>query len=231
MPDEEVKINVPGLLQDTEGNHCSSFPVVLLQLLQTGSRIAQSLQTDIPSPSAARKQDAALEALIHTATVFDPIQWASQLQGNFSTDDLCQRQHIASAHRSAVCIYLSRLQLAFSPQRKDLQELNARVPDIVTHISKICPDDPLLPATAWPTFVAGAETDDPELQEWLKMRFTQIWDVQPWGLIKGAIEVLNDLWRKRRLLCIANGDSAAEEVDGWNWIEHVKAMGVDWLIL
>lgn len=228
--DYGVNINVPGLLRDAEGNHCASFPVLLLQLLQAGTRIAQSLEKESRNSFDAGNQETALSVLIDTAQSFDPLEWASQIQIHSPANDLRQRMHIASAHRSAVCVYLTCLQLCIAPALKTSQDLGLLVSNIVNELSQICADDAMLPATAWPLFVAGAETNDPALQEWAKMRFMQIWEAQPWGLIKGAVEALERLWRKRSETLLEDGGMAAE-VDRWNWIEEVKAIGIDWLIL
>ena len=222
-PSDTFSTSSLSLLQDAEGNHCSSFPASLLQLIRNGARLSHS-----NSPFSAT----ALH-LLHTAQSFDPLTWATDLQQRSPVTDLLQRTHVASAHRAAVCIYLSRVLLSMNPTLQLGQKLETLVEEIVTHSSPIHPSDALFTATTWPAFIAGAETNDPTKQEWVTRRFQELWEVEPWGLIRGALGVLERIWAGRRSEVMDDGEGAlveGKEVDG-DWIGLLRDGGVDWLIL
>ncbi|KAF2489033.1 hypothetical protein BU16DRAFT_496889, partial [Lophium mytilinum] len=178
------------LLHDAEGNHCSSFPVILLQLIRDGAQLSQSNHPSSPLyPSTVSKQQQAL-LLLYTAQSFNPLTWATNIQARSPATDLLHRTHVASAHRAAVCIYLSRVLLSLHPTIQLSYDVESLVEDIITHLSFICPSDPLFTATTWPAFIAGAETHDHARQELVATRFQELWEVEPWGLIRGALGVL-----------------------------------------
>ena len=75
--------HVPSLLSDAEGNHCSSFPAVLLQLLQAGTRLSH------PScPTSLQIKQSKLFLLVCAARSFDPLTWAAELQPRSPSADL-----------------------------------------------------------------------------------------------------------------------------------------------
>ena len=86
----------------------------------------------------------------------------------------------------------------------------------------------------WSSFVAGAETDDSSRQEWVAERFQELWAVEPWGLIRGALGVLEDIWAGRRggKADVDKPSGAAEQKRGrGDWIGVLRDRGADWLIL
>jgi hypothetical protein len=92
----------------------------------------------------------------------------------------------------------------------------------------------LFTATAWPTFIAGAETKDSARQEWVAQRFRQLWEIEPWGLIKGALGVLERIWvrrRRNRVAVDADGTFLNEKKRDGDWIKDLRGKGVDWLIV
>ncbi|KAL9620364.1 MAG: hypothetical protein Q9160_005064 [Pyrenula sp. 1 TL-2023] len=222
------------LLQDAQGNHCSSFPADLLQLIRTGAQLSQNNHPTSPpySLTCSSKQQQAL-ILLSTAQSFHPLTWAQNVQPRFPTTDLQHRTHIASAHRAAVCIYLSRVSLSLNPTTTQVfHDLEPLVANIITDLSFLRPNDALFKATAWPAFIAGAETTDPSNQEWVARRFQELWEVEPWGMIKGALGVLGRIWAGRNNGAVVNGGEAMKEErrDG-DWIRALRGRGVDWLIL
>lgn len=187
------------LLQDAEGNHCSSCPTILLQAMQTGARIGRTDYHSDFRESRSGVQQQQISQLLHTAQVFDPLTWASNLQPRSPASDLSHRMHIASAHRAAVCIYISRILLSLNIQADFTINAGNLVSEAISHMSHIRSSDPLFTATTWPAFIAGAETNDSSTQVWVVHRFREIWEVEPWGSVRGALEVLRGIWAERDL--------------------------------
>ncbi|BAE58438.1 unnamed protein product [Aspergillus oryzae RIB40] len=82
-----------------------------------------------------------------------------------------------------------------SPKRN--MDSETLVTEIIHHLSFIDPKDPLSKATSWPTFIAGAETDNPVYRQWALDRLSLLWNVLPWGYVQTAVEVMRMAWRLR----------------------------------
>ena len=218
------------MLQDAEGNHCTSFPGFLLQLVQSVARLSNANHETSPRgvlPNEEHRQS--LLSLLDRAQSFDPFAWAASIQRRSLAKDLIPRTHMASAHRAAVCIYLCRILLSLYPDTQidiDLEDLAANTVD---HLSRIGRDNALFSATTWPTFVAGAEAHDESRQLWVTRRFEDLWEVQPWGLIKGALSLLESIWESRQKRP-TNG-FAEKPNRHTDWIRDMRERGTDWLIL
>lgn len=158
-------------LQDTEGNHCSSFLAALLPLIQAGAELLKMNDASMfPGSLVNPGQQNALH-LLHAAESFDPAVWAITLQSRSPADDLLHRTLIASAHKAAVCIYLSRIILALWPKTGLPDDLEFLAAEIITHLSNMHPGDAFFTATAWPAFIAGLETAEPANRAWVVRRF------------------------------------------------------------
>lgn len=213
--------------------HCSSFPTILLQLIRTGARLSQPDYSGIsPYPSAGSKQEKVL-VLLHTAQSFSPLAWATNLQPRSPPCDRSRRTHIAFAHRAAVCIYLSRVVISLDPTTQFPHDLELLEVDVIAHLSLIRPNDALFAATTWPAFIAGAEVTDRGKQEWVAERFQELWRVEPWGLIRGAFEVLENIWKRRRSGVVADMEENLPMRKGGDgeWTKESRESGVAWLIL
>lgn len=172
--------------------------------------------------------------LLRQATSFDPIEWAEGLRSRSPEDDHAKREHIAFAHRAAVCIYLSRVILALRPGLSLGRDLETLVTDVVDHLSFVHPGDELLTASTWPAFIAGAETHILGRKRWIAGRFQELWEVEPWGLFRGGLEVLEDIWEKRAQdLEASKTGPKMPGADGEqrNWLVDLRSVGVDWLII
>ncbi|KAF5013964.1 hypothetical protein FDECE_52 [Fusarium decemcellulare] len=208
------------LLQDAEGNHCSSFPAALLPLIQTGAQLLRMNGVSMsPDTLIDLGQHDAL-GLLHAARSFDPATWAINLQPRSPADDLFHRTEVASAHRAGVCIYLSRIILALWPGTVLLDDLEILAAEIIAHLSNMHPGDALFPASTWPAFIAGLETADLTNRAWVVRRFQEAWEMEPWGLTREALGVLRTIWEGRK----------NEDEENWNWIEKLKNIGTDWMI-
>ncbi|KAF7536431.1 hypothetical protein G7054_g4571 [Neopestalotiopsis clavispora] len=186
------------LLQDTEGNHCSSFPVQLLELLRLAAQIAQAGGVSSPTCTLTDSIQQLLRN-ISSAQSFDPLAWASRLEPISPTPDIMHRTHVAFAHRGAVLVYLSRVALSLDPTVDLPLNLDCLVEEIIGHILFISTSNVLFTATTWPAFIAGAETSDCATQEWVTQHFHKLWSVEPWGHYRGALGVLERIWDKRRI--------------------------------
>lgn len=222
------------LLQDAEGNHCSSFPACLLQLLRSGSALScpDNPASSPLQPSIGARQQHGL-FLLSAARDFDPLSWAANVQPHSPASDLQHRSHIASAHRAGVLIYLSRVLLSLCPTTHVSDDLESLVGDIVTHLSLIPKSHALFKAAAWPAFIAGAETNDRDRQAWVIKTFEDLWDVEPWGLIKGALGVLERIWSSRMSEVVDGGGGIVHhgKQKHGGWVEELRGRGVDWLVI
>ncbi|KAH9217875.1 acriflavine sensitivity control protein acr-2, partial [Leptodontidium sp. 2 PMI_412] len=214
------------LLQDAEGNHCSSMPAILLQVIQAGSRVFQQHYANHhPRLCNASEIHEQLLLLLSTARSFDASVWATILQVRSPVSDIHHRKLVASAHRTAVCVYLYRIHLSLCPDVELAYDLELLAAEIIGHLSIIQPSDALFTATTWPAFIAGAETNDSSRQAWAMRRFQELWEVEPWGLMRGAIDVLDQIWAEKRDAAVV-GKRQNE-----NWLVNLKSRGDDWLII
>ena len=206
------------VMKRVEVNSYLSCPPEILQIILIASQLSyESPCTDWSLPAA----DEAL-ALIDQALNFDILAWAEQLQRVPHVTDIESRVHVASAHRSAVCLYiLQALPLVRSLRPVDVDFL---VDDILQHLSAVGDGDPYFKATSWPTFIAGAETRDAEKRTWTLKRLLAIWEACGWGYIFTAIEMLKATWQ----LQDAGSPGSAGEV---NWLQDLKGLGFDFLIV
>ena len=204
-------------MKRVEVNSYLSCPPEILQTILVASQLSfETPCTDWSLPAA----DEAL-ALIDQALSFDITSWASNLMSLPHITDIESRIHIASAHRSAACLYiLQALPLVRSVRPVDADFL---VDDILGHLAAVGDDDPFFKATSWPTFIAGAETRDPEKRTWMLKRLMAIWHRFRWGYIFTAIEMLKATWQLQ--------DTAGVNGNNVNWLRDLKGLGFDNLIV
>lgn len=211
------------LLRYAEANNYVSFPAVLLQSLSAITQLSRKLSSGATAGEPSKVAQAQAFALLSTTQSFDPLSWATELQKISPQCDLDSRIHIASAHKAAVCVYISRVLLSLSPNSEIHGNLEGLVSDIIFHLSFISREDALFKAASWPTFVAGAETRDLERQAWAMARLHQLWLYVPWGYFRSIMEVLAGVWQKR------NAETGLQP-SGLDWIEDLMTLKVDCLI-
>lgn len=226
LPDDELSDNtertVESLIRDAEGNHCSSFPTILLQLLRDGVRLSH-----FASSSSLRNKQERILMLICTAKTFDPRAWAADLQSPCPSPDLQERTHVARAHKAAVVIYLSRLLLSMYPSPKPTCDFESLVTEIVENLSMVNDENSLYTAITWPAFIAGAETNSIIHQQFVMTRLEHQWELEPWGLYRKAAEILQTIWTaKKRMPTTKN-----EQIRDGDWVQYLRARNIDWLIL
>jgi hypothetical protein len=219
-----------------------SCPPEILQIILRASQLSYEAPCTDWSLRAA---DEAI-ALIDMALGFDIPGWATQLQKLSYVGDIETRIHVASAHRSAACLYILQ---ALPPVRAvRTVDTDFLVSDILGHLAQVGEGDPYFKASSWPTFIAGAETRDAEKRTWTLKRLLAIWEICPWGYIFTAVEMLKATWQLRdsasssvsRASIVVGMDEKLSDADrsmggsgstGVNWLQDLKGMGFDYLIV
>jgi Fungal specific transcription factor domain/Fungal Zn(2)-Cys(6) binuclear cluster domain len=212
-------------LESAETNNYLSCPAILLQLVLTATKLSHSIPWDLAMDPTRMTSTPAqqISLLLLTARAFDAVVWAMDLQKFSPHKDAEKRIHIASAHKAAVCIYISRASSLFSQAVDPGDDLEPLVADIVHHLSFVTCDDGLFKATSWPAFIAGVETKDLPSQEWAVKRLYEVWEFCPWGYIQSAVEIIDMIQWKRNNITSRSGTSI-------NWLQELRSLGVDWLI-
>ncbi|KAK4565597.1 hypothetical protein LTR86_004214 [Recurvomyces mirabilis] len=220
------------LLKDAEGNHCSSLPAVILHVLHRGALVRQRVARLDSSSAATTVQQDEASCLLQIARSFDARQWATDVQSRSPAADLQARFDVASAHRGAVCIYISRICLQLGLLREVVSPLEDLVTEVIAHLSNISTESPLFVATTWPSFIAGAETNDSAKHVWIRERFQQIQAREPWGVIGNAAGLLEKIWQKRSVGLRQTAQETSASVYPYNdWLDLVSEDANEWLIL
>ncbi|KAJ0135204.1 Uncharacterized protein HZ326_21768 [Fusarium oxysporum f. sp. albedinis] len=192
-----------------------SYPPDILNIILSASELSR----EVPwTDQALGMVDKAI-ALIDQALAVDIPAWADYLRQHSLIEDLDSRVHLAAAHRTAACQYiLQALPLVRSMRSIDTDLL---LNDVLSHLAAIDENDPYFKASSWPTFIAGAETRDPEKRTWILTRLLSIWEVCPWGYLFTAVEMLKATW--------AMQDTRGSE--NVNWLHDLRGMGFENLIV
>ncbi|KAG8428819.1 hypothetical protein J3459_002394 [Metarhizium acridum] len=197
------------VMKRVEVNSYLSCPPEILKIILSASQLScQGPYTDFHLEAA----EEAL-ALIDEALAFDINAWADQLRQLPNVTDIKSRFHVASAHRSAVCLYI--LQALPVVRVVCPVDANFLVSDILSNLAQIDDEDPYFKATSWPTFIAGAETRDVGNRDWTLRRMFAIWQTCPWGYIFAAIRMLKHAWQMQD----TNPESNV------NWLQELKKDG------
>lgn len=209
------------VMKRVEVNSYLGCPAEILQVILAASQLSYETPCTDWSLSAS---DKAL-ILVHQALAFDMTGWAARLRRQQSAEvpDMESRVHVASAYRSAACLYI----LQALPPVRAMRPVEAEllVSDIVAHLTQIANDDPYFKATSWPAFIAGVETREAEKRSWTLKRLLAIWGICSWGYIFAAIEMLKATWAVQD-----RADGTALRT-GVNWLQGLKDMGFDCLIV
>ncbi|KAH0598552.1 hypothetical protein MHUMG1_03853 [Metarhizium humberi] len=197
------------VMKRVEVNSYLSCPPEILKIILSASQLScQGPYTDFDLAAADQAR-----ALIVEALAFDIDVWVDQLRQLPHVTDIKSRFHVASAHRSAVCLYIIRA----LPVVRVVYPVDANflVNDILCHLGQIHDEDPYFKATSWPTFIAGAETRDAGHRDSTLKRMFAIWQICPWGYIFAAIRMLKHAWQIQD----TNPESNV------NWLQELKKDG------
>lgn len=212
-------IDVEPILQYAETNNYLCCPAPLLCIMLKSFTLSDFEDT---SEVLTLDHQESLKALLELALSFDPANWVSNFRPASPFEDLTKRLHLASAHRSAVCVYLAR----FIPITNPLLDpsggsavvsLTGLADDIVHHISHLQPGDSLFKSISWPLFLAGTESEDPAQRAWIMDTLDCFYGEMHWGYIRTVQKVLKDVW-------------AYKEAGATCWVTEVKKMGTEIMI-
>ncbi|CAN9459793.1 unnamed protein product [Alternaria alternata] len=218
-------IELDPILRYAETNNYLSCPGPLLRVMLESFALPDThgSPSGTSTPIYLQQQ---VGVLLQRALDFDPIAWSVDFERASPLDDIQKRIRIASAHRSAVCIYLARVLPSTNPlldpaSGEALVSLTALADDVVQHISHLKPGDALFKSICWPLFLAGAESEDPSQREWIMNTLDELYGQMFWGYLHTSKRVLETIWRFK--------DEAGVGV-GNCWVEEVKDLGNDILI-
>lgn len=211
------------MLERGELNSYLSCPAGFLQIILLASHFSRSVQDSLLNRSQG-DSDYQLQRgleLMNKVNSFNLSAWAAGVQGLALQNDFRSRLHVASAHRSAICLYINRA--VSSGALLDETGVKILVTDIIDHLSHIRPGNHLLKSTSWPTFIAGIEARDSKHQRWAVEHLSALWGMLPWGYIHTAMEMLAMTWR----LDLENRANRA--IDRENWPRLL--FGKDWIVV
>ncbi|KAM7220287.1 Fungal specific transcription factor domain containing protein [Rhypophila decipiens] len=206
------------ILSRNEAHSYHCCPPLILQIIMSASRLFG------PEFSAADGQArlSAAQSLLLQAREYDVEEWVYNISGLARHDDLPTRVKLASAHRAACCLYIV---LAVSNDDEGLPDMPDTRPDglaveIYNSLASVPIDHVLLKGMVWPTFMAGAQTDDASLRNWLLERLRAILGLKllvcPWGYVSTAIEMLDDIWTRR--------ERVPKSQRMLNWLQELKGV-------
>ncbi|KAL8377439.1 hypothetical protein RB595_008222 [Gaeumannomyces hyphopodioides] len=255
-------LDVVSVLLRAEANTYHSCPSEILATILRSSQLAAEMHGDDgddgdgrgPSPS---QKEAAAELMCQLHG-FDARHWAESIiaangygsAGDAGTlDKVRGREHMACAHRSAACAYLSMAASeAFDgdsdggdPAQAARTATEGFASDIFEHLLCISETDTLFKGSVWPTFILGALTTDPDRRGWVLRRLEQMWlSICPWGYVKTAMDTLVALWesldgREQPLpsTAVLGGAPVADgkEAIRGGWLAELRALKINCLIV
>ncbi|KAK3681116.1 acriflavine sensitivity control protein acr-2 [Podospora appendiculata] len=223
-----IGIDVFTVLQRAEAYSYHCCPPLILQLILSTSRLC--------SPESSLDNNdriAATASLLQQARTFNVREWVNNIRGLSSHDDLVAREHLASAFRAAACLYMLLVLPDGSSDTHDTSLLSPQTADelvleVLGHLSRIPDDHVLLKGTSWPTFIAGAHTDDRVWRAWCLSRLREVWNknpwICPWGYVHTAIQMLQDVWD-------AKATAAPDGGTKMNWLQELRTLRGNCLIV
>ncbi|KAF1836329.1 acriflavine sensitivity control protein acr-2 [Decorospora gaudefroyi] len=218
-------IELDPILRYAETNNYLSCPGPLLRIMLESFALPDTHDSRSETSTQEYIQEQ-VAVLLRRALAFDPIAWSFDFERASPFEDIEQRIRIASAHRSAVCIYLARVLPSTNPlldptSGTALVSLTALADDVVHHISHLKPGDALFKSICWPLFLAGAESEDRGQREWIMDTLDQLYGLMFWGYLHTSKRVLESIWKLK--------DEAGAGA-GNCWVEEVKDFGNEILI-
>ncbi|KAL4770698.1 fungal-specific transcription factor domain-containing protein [Aspergillus nidulans var. acristatus] len=208
-----------------------SLPTTLLHILFRACELSNlvSVSTMLTDPNTDYSGILSqAHALLQMTKAFDAHAWAFSLERSSDSARTLSRIHTALAHQNALLTYICRsVDSIVSPTALG-ESTETLVTNIVTHLSFVGSTDPVFVATTWPTFIAGAETDNPVYRRWAVDRLAEFWSLMPWGYVRTAIEAMETTWRLRDEAG-ARG-RAGGGLKRESWIQQLKELEKYWLI-
>ncbi|KAL6234369.1 hypothetical protein BDW75DRAFT_231214 [Aspergillus navahoensis] len=156
------------------------------------------------------------QTLLKSTKSFDAHAWALSLEGSSDSSRALSRVHTAPVHQNALLTYICRSVDSIASPTALGENTDTLVTNIITHLSFVASTDPIFVATTWPTFIAGAETDNPVYRRWAVDRLAEFWSL------------VGTAWRLRDEA--GAGDRAEGAVKRESWIQQLKELKKYWLI-
>lgn len=218
--------DLESILEYAETYNYLSFPAELFRILLQAAELSHTAHSALSRGLALKgNYHDEISLLLEAVQAFDAESWSIKLQKLSPFSDATYRYHLASAHKSATCLYILRVlprtsPLFEAPSDVTLDDINELIVDIIDHLEYIEPSNPLFKATNWATFLVGAESMDPVQWAWVAARLQDLWGVIPWGYIRNSLEMLEIIWDKK--------DTNAENAAGSStWVDRVALLGTD----
>jgi hypothetical protein len=210
---------IPHILQRAAPNSYLCCPPEVLQILYAASQLSNAP----PDGNSQEDITQAGLALVEQAQSFDIQKWANDARLTPYLEDVPieSRIHAGSAHRLAGCLYiLQAVPSVGEVVGKDFE--NSLRQQIFQHLSSIPDDDPNFKATTWPTFIAGAETVDPDRRVWVMDRLKRLVVNCPWGFLYTAMDTLQVIWEL---------DNEGQDAKRRSWVQTLKDPSMNFLIV
>lgn len=202
-------IDIISVLQRAAPFSYGCYPPIMLEILSKATHLSQK--------DVCKARD-----LIDELSVLDFRAWVYSIPGLSPKDDLEARVAIADAHRAATCLYIllavPDLELDASCGQDITAEAQTR--KVLKHLASVPIEHALAKGLIWPTFMVGAQTDDPEGRQWCLGRLQKIWVASPficpWGYIETAMAMMQRVWESKDAKVKLGGYT------GMNWLQELK---------
>ena len=203
-------IDVPAALQRAAAFSYGCYPPSMLDTLYKASGLSRG-----DAAEAGRLVDRLRGA--------DVRAWVYGISGLSPDDDREVRVSMACAHVAATSLYIVLAVPDVVRHRPDLAEVNnvaSLTAEVLYHLAAVSVDHVLAKGLIWPTFMAGAQTEDAMSRQWCLDRMRKIWQstpwICPWGYIEAAMNMMQRVWETRDRKLAAGDDS------GMNWLQEMK---------
>ena len=211
------------VLKRAEAHSYHCCPPEILHILLSASRLGNTGDSTVANSPGHSQVDDAL-ALLYQTRSLDVFEWVHNIQGLSNQDDLTIRVDVALSHRAAASLYIL---LAVPEAAPFPGSVHGLVQELLSHLARVPIDHIHLKGTIWPTFMVGAQTDDPAERAWCIQRMQAVGAANPWtcpwGYIRTAVQTMQQLWAARDRDMPGSGRG--------NWLLELKSMRVKCLIV
>ncbi|ODA83152.1 hypothetical protein RJ55_01662 [Drechmeria coniospora] len=206
------------ILEKAAANSYLCCPPEILAILHAASQLSNKNNDNDSSDDISTT---AL-SLIQKAQSFDIGIWANDVRqvSYLQHVSVQSRIHTGSAHRIAACLYILQAipNLRAIPGHDDLAKTLSD--DLFRHLSSVPEEDVNFKATAWPTFIAGAEASTLDRRAWVMDRLQKLVVSCPWGFLYTAMDTLQIIWHL---------DSQSDGAR--SWVQTLKDPNLNFLIV
>lgn len=203
-------IDIKTVLQRAAPFSYGCYPPIMLEILSQASHLSQK--------DVSKATD-----LMNKLCGLDFRTWVYSIPGLSPKDDLEVRVAIADAHRAATCLYilLAVPDLERHTLCGECITVEAQTRRVLDQLGSVPIEHALAKGLIWPTFMVGAQTDDPEERLWCYGRMEKIWVASPficpWGYIETAMTMMQRVWETKDAKLKSDGGET--EV---NWLQELK---------